>query len=161
MAVFWNTTTSKDQQIVWPKKSDNVPDAKFTTEEFVNRVIADVKSKVTVDPKNIMTLSWSSSGHAAYAIAMQPDSPVTGSYIAMSVFRANEYDATHVKGRRLVIDHSPDDQVCPYDHSVTAERTLTAAGAEIKRLTYEGGHGWRGDVYGRIREGLEWLTLPR
>ncbi len=158
LAVFWNTTTSKDQQVVWPKKFDNVADAKFTTEEFVNQVIADVKSRVTIDPANVITLSWSSSGHAAYAIAMQPNSQVTGSYIAMSVFRANEYDTAHVKGRRLVIDHSPDDQVCPYDHSVTAEKTLTAAGAEIKRLTYEGGHGWRGDVYGRIIEGLEWLT---
>ncbi len=161
VAVFWNTTTPKDQQIVWPKKSDNVADAKFSTEEFVSRTIADVKSKVPIDPKNVITLSWSSSGHAAYAIAMQPDSPVTGSYIAMSIFRAKEYDTAHVKGRRLVIDHSPDDQVCPYDHSVTAEKTLTAAGADIKRLTCEGGHGWRGDAYGRIKEGLQWLTLPR
>lgn len=161
LAVVWNTSTPKDQQIVWPKKFDNVADAKFSTEDFVNRVITDVKSKVTVDPKNVITLSWSSSGHAAYAIAVQPDSPVTGSYIAMSVFRAKEYNTAHVKGRRLVIDHSPDDQVCPYDHSVTAEKTLTAAGAEIKRLTYNGGHGWRGDLYGRIVEGLQWLTHPQ
>ena len=161
VAVFWSSTTPKEQQIVWPKKSDNVVDAKFTTEEFVNRVIADVRSRVTIDPRNVISLSWSSSGHAAYAIAMQPDSPVTGSYIAMSVFRAAEYDTTHVNGRRIVIDHSPEDRICPYDHSVTAENTLTAAGAEIKRLTYEGGHGWHGDLYGRIHEGLEWLTRTR
>jgi serine/threonine protein kinase/predicted esterase len=160
VAVFWSNTTPKDQQIVWPKKSDNVADAKFTTEEFVSRVITDVSSRVTIDLKNVLTLSWSSSGHAAYAIAMQPDSPVTGSYIAMSVFRAAEYDTMHARERRIVIDHSPDDRVCPYEHSVAAEKTLTAAGAEIKRLTYEGGHGWHGDLYGRLQEGIEWLSPP-
>jgi serine/threonine protein kinase/predicted esterase len=161
VAVLWSTTTPKDQQIVWPKKSDKIADAKFSTEEFVSRVIADVSSRVTIDPKNVITLSWSSSGHAAYAIAMQPDSPVTGSYIAMSVFRPAEYDTTHARGRNIVIDHSPDDRICPYDHSVTAEKTLTAAGANIKRLTYNGGHGWHGDLYGRLHEGIEWLSRPK
>jgi hypothetical protein len=24
-------------------------------------------------------------------------------------------------------------------------------------VTYEGGHGWRGDVFGMIRAGVQWL----
>ena len=27
--------------------------------------------------------------------------------------------------------------------------------------TYDGGHGWRGNVYGDIRDGVEWLEANR
>lgn len=38
-----------------------------------------------------------------------------------------------------------------------AEQSLQEHGADVRFNTYEGGHGWRGDVYGRIRNGIEWL----
>jgi hypothetical protein len=27
----------------------------------------------------------------------------------------------------------------------------------VELKTYEGGHGWKGDLYSDIREGIEWL----
>ena len=45
--------------------------------------------------------------------------------------------------------------------SIYAEKKLLEAGAEFKRIEYEGGHGWHGDVFGRIGEGMEWLTRER
>ncbi len=38
-----------------------------------------------------------------------------------------------------------------------AERLLRENGAAVKFNTYDGGHGWREDVYGRIRGGIQWL----
>jgi RNA polymerase sigma-70 factor (ECF subfamily) len=40
-----------------------------------------------------------------------------------------------------------------------AHKVLRHYGAKTKMVAYEGGHGWRGDVYGRIREGMRWLEL--
>ena len=38
-----------------------------------------------------------------------------------------------------------------------AEKSLREHGASVRFNTYEGGHGWHADVYGRIRSGIEWL----
>jgi hypothetical protein len=38
-----------------------------------------------------------------------------------------------------------------------ARETLQAQGARVEFKTYEGGHGWHGDIFGMIREGLVWL----
>jgi predicted esterase len=38
-----------------------------------------------------------------------------------------------------------------------ASRDLEKAGASVKLATYEGGHGWKGNVYGDVRAGIEWL----
>lgn len=31
-------------------------------------------------------------------------------------------------------------------------------GAKINLNTYQGGHGWHGNVYGRIKTGMNWLV---
>ena len=38
-----------------------------------------------------------------------------------------------------------------------AEKQLTERGARVKFMEHPGGHGWSGNVYGRIRENLDWL----
>jgi len=38
-----------------------------------------------------------------------------------------------------------------------AESKLRANGGRAKLTTYEGGHGWRGNPYEMIREGIRWL----
>ncbi|MEL6105622.1 MAG: protein kinase [Planctomycetota bacterium] len=147
------------QQIVWPKKGDDVDGAAFTTEDFIDSILDDIKKRTKINDQHIVTLSWSSSGPAAYALALRPDSPITGSYIAMSVYKEDFYQtAAAAKDRRFVIDHSPDDGLCPFWMSEDAEKTLKENGGDVKRLSYKGGHGWRGDVYGRISEGMEWLV---
>jgi predicted esterase len=52
---------------------------------------------------------------------------------------------------------SPQDRVTPIEHAVTAKETLLAAGATVRLRRYEGGHGWRGDVWSMIRTGITWL----
>ncbi len=154
ISVKWN----KDQQIVWPKNSDTVKGLEFTTAQFVESVIADVKSQSKINPKNIITLSWSSSGPAAYAIATSPNKSVTASFIAMSVFRPQFCDpAYQVKDHRFFIAHSPEDQICPWEQSRLAIRTMMKHGGKVTEAKYEGGHGWHPELFQQLGTGLRSL----
>lgn len=147
------------QQVVWPTAKNPALGQKFSTEEFVEAVVADVKGRQKVNPSCIVTLSWSSGGPAAYAISLAKKKAVTGSYIAMSVFRTEWLPPlAGAQGHKYFIDHSPQDKVCPYAMAQTAIEELKKNGARVEAVTYEGGHGWRGNVFGRIRKGMAWLS---
>ena len=76
----------------------------------------------------------------------------------MSVFKPNELPPLeNAKGRLFAIQHSPEDRICPFRMAKEAEERLTEHGATVKFMEYPGGHGWSGNVYGRIRENLDWL----
>ena len=156
VAVKWTAS----QDTVWPTKRDKVAGQTFSTEEFVEAVVKDIKAKYKLNDRHIFTLSWSSGGPAAYAISVQKEKSITGSYVAMSVFRPETLGRLeHAAGHAYLIDHSPDDRVCPFRMAEQAHKVLRQYGARTRMVTYEGGHGWRGDVYGRIREGIRWLEL--
>lgn len=154
IAVKWTLR----QQIVWPTAKVKAASMKFSTEEFLKAVIDDVETQLPLDPNRIFTLSWSSGGPAACAAAL--DSPrITGSLVAMSVFKPSELPPLKAAaGRAFFIYHSPDDRVCPYRMAEQAEKQLRENGAEATLKTYAGGHGWVGPVYNDIREGIDWLT---
>jgi len=148
------------QQIVWPTAKSPADGMKVSTEEFVAQVIEEVGKTQKVDPARVYTLSWSSSGPAAYLLAAQKKPLVRGSLIAMSVFHPKDFDIDNVKDRSYYILHSPDDKVCPFKMAEEARGALRKAGARVEFATYAGGHGWQGDVFGNIRTGLEWLQKP-
>ncbi len=148
---------SEDQEIVWPTNKNRVEGMKFSTEEFIDTLIKDVAEKHKLDPERAFTLTWSSSGPAAYAASLSSDK-ITGSFIAMSVFKPNLLPPLEkAKGQAYFLYHSPDDRVCPFRMAEQAEKELKKNGATVKLATYEGGHGWRGKLYEEIREGVEWL----
>jgi predicted esterase len=153
VAVQW----TDGQEIVWPTEGNRVEGMKFSTEEFVDAVIKDVGARHKLDPARVFTLTWSSSGPAGYAVSLK-NKKVTGSFVAMSVFKPDLLPALdRAKGRAYFIYHSQDDEVCPFEMAEQAARELKEHGASVKLVTYEGGHGWRGDLYGNILQGLEWL----
>jgi predicted esterase len=153
VAVKWTQT----QNIVWPTSTNKVEGMQFTTEEFIEAVIADVAKKHKIDPRRIFTLSWSSSGPAAYAVSLT-SKKVTGSFVAMSVFNPKFLPALEkAKGHAYYLYHSKADRICPYRMAAQAEKDLEKAGATVKLVEYDGGHGWRGNVFGDIREGIRWL----
>jgi len=47
--------------------------------------------------------------------------------------------------------------VIPLSMVSRARDSLAKNGARVTLATYEGGHGWYGDVYGNISAGLLWL----
>lgn len=154
VAVKW----TPNQEIVWPTRKSKAPKMKFATEDFVSAVIDDVTAKHAIDPAKIFTLSWSSSGPAAYAVSLS-DKRVSGSFVAMSVFKAKQLPALkQAKGRRYFLYHSPDDAMCPFHLAESAEKELSKHGGLVKLKTYDGGHGWQGDVFADLREGIDWLA---
>ncbi|WP_158265621.1 alpha/beta hydrolase [Blastopirellula marina] len=148
---------SPGQRITWPTAKSKVPQQKMTTEEFIEAVIKDVASKQKLNRDRIYTLSWSSGGPAAYAASLSSPS-IRGSFVAMSVFNPKHLPSLkQASGRAYYIYHSPEDRVCPFRMAQQAANDLKQNGGKTELATYEGGHGWRGNVYGNIRTGFNWL----
>jgi predicted esterase len=153
VAVRWDP----DVDITWPTARDKVPGKKFSTEKFVADVLDEVSKKHPVDPRRVYTLSWSSGGPAAYAVALA-NPKVKGSFIAMSVYRAKELPPLKkAKGHAFYLFHSPTDRVCPMWMSRMAVRDLVKEGAKVELVSYEGGHGWRETRFEDIKKGMKWL----
>lgn len=152
VAVKW----ADAQEVIWPTKKNPVEGMKFSTEDFVDAVIKDAGARQHLDPHRVFTLAWSSGGPAAYAISLS-STKVTGSFIAMSIFEPATLPLEKAKGHGYFLYHSPDDSVCPFRMAKQAAGNLEKNGATVKLATYEGGHGWNGDVYQDVAEGLRWL----
>jgi poly(3-hydroxybutyrate) depolymerase len=158
VAKRWNDR----QQIVWPTATNRVPGQKFATEQFIDAVVADVKAKHEIDDERIYALGWSSGGPAVYAATLKKDSPIDGAFVAMSVFNPRFLPPLDGgKGKAFYVLHSPEDEVCPMRMAEAAEKQLATKGAKTTLARYDGGHGWHGDVFGNIREGIDWLEKQR
>ena len=62
----------------------------------------------------------------------------------------------NAKGQAYFLLHSPEDFIS-MDYPKQAEKSLTKKKAKVKLVTYPGGHGWVGDVYGNMRQGISFL----
>lgn len=156
VAYQWNEKQAKE--IVWPTSRIKDKTVEFTTEQFIDAVIKDVADRMPINKDYIFTLSWSSSGPAAYAAALRQETPVTGSIVAMSVFKPQTLPPLeNASGKPFYIIHSPDDKVCPFPMAESARDTLKEKGASVHLMQYAGGHGWRGPVYKWIGDAIKWL----
>lgn len=156
IAPKWDAGQSR--RVVWPTEARPYRAAKFTTEEFIRAIAADLRSKARIDPRRVFLLGWSSGGPPCYAIAMGEDSGVAGAFIARSIFQREQLPAAEgAKGRPFYLLQSPENRVTPIRHAQEAEKALRAAGAKVRLARYAGGHGWRGDAWGMLGEGVSWL----
>lgn len=154
LAPEWN----KKQVIVWPTADSKVKGMKTSVEEFLNRAVADVDTRTKIDSRHVYALAWSSGGPAAYAASMSEQTPLTGVFAAMSVFKEKRPESLKLaSGKAYYILHSEQDKVCPYWMARKASEVLAQNGGKTKLQTYSGGHGWRGDVFGNITTGVKWL----
>lgn len=145
------------ENVVWPNKMVPWAQARFTTEEFIESVIADVKKRRKIDGKNVLTMGWSSSGPPVYAHLGSEKRSTTGAFVAMSIFQPKFLpNAGPVKDIPVTIIHSPQDFI-PIAQAELARDTLKGAGADVQYSTYEGGHGWHGDIFATIREAVAHL----
>lgn len=148
------------RQIVWPTAKSKDPKQAFSTESFILNVVKEIKAKHPINGAEIFTLSWSSGGPAAYAMSMTNGTPIRGSLIAMSVFHPAQLNLPAAKEQKYFLLQSPQDQVTKHFHATNAKKALEKAGAVVTLKDYDGGHGWHGDPFGNIREGIEWLERP-
>lgn len=152
VAPVWSEEQAK--KLVWPTQKSPWPKMEFSCEEFFAAVLADVGKERKLDPKFLFTLGWSSSGPLSYTLALADSTPITGSFIAMSVFKQDELPSLKAaKGRSFYVLHSPQDWI-PIAQAQKARDELEKHGANVVFAEYEGGHGWHGDVYGTIRKGI-------
>jgi predicted esterase len=142
---------------IWPTRFGAVEGREFMTERFIAAVVDDVSARHDIDDSRVFTLSWSSGGPAAYAASLQEETPVRGAYVAMSVFTPRGLPLDAAAGHAFFLDQSPQDKKCFFWHAVKAKEVLHRHGAATRLVSYEGGHGWFGDVFGRLRTGFEWL----
>ena len=145
------------QNIVWPNEKSGVPEMKFSTSDFFLAVRSELAKAHKLDPRYSFTLTWSSSGMSGYGFSLLPQSGITGTFVAMSVFHPGALPPlSAAKGHPYFIYHSPQDFI-PIAQAEAARDALQKAGATVEFQTYEGGHGWRGNIFGDIRKGIEWL----
>ena len=144
--------------IVWPSQKLKHKKQDFSTESFIAAVVKDVSARAKIDPQRVYALGWSSGGPPLYASAASENSPVKGFFVAMSVFKPAEMPRPPaVSGKRFYISHSPEDRVCPIAMARQAKAQLANLGAGTTLVEYGGGHGWKGNVFGDIRAGIDWL----
>jgi beta-lactamase regulating signal transducer with metallopeptidase domain/predicted esterase len=144
-------------RVVWPTEMTPDEKAAFTTERFLEAIIADVGGRVKVDPARVFALGWSSGGPAVYSAALREGSSLRGAFVAMSVYTPERLPpAKGLGGRSFYVLHSPEDWI-RIDFARQAVRELSAGGARATLVEYAGGHGWRGNVWKNIRDGVEWL----
>ena len=156
IAPEWSTDANRT---AWAGETFKDEKAKFTTEEFVRAVIKDVAAQQSLDERYIFTLGWSSSGHVLYSASTRVPE-VTGSLIAMSrFFPAINLEKDKAEKKNYFLYHSPEDTTCPFTDAELAEKTLTEAGANVKLVKYDGGHGWApGEPHWETIHGaIEWL----
>jgi len=157
IAPVWSEAQA--QTNVWPTKLNPWPKMKFDCEHLFAAALKDVAKKHPLNPRYLFTLAWSSSGSLAYTLALAKNSSVTGTFIAMSVYKPDLLPKLkHAKGRRFHILHSPTDFI-PITMAEKAREQLEEKKALVNYATYEGGHGWHGNVFGMLRIGLEWLEV--
>jgi predicted esterase len=155
VAPQWNEWQAKN--LVWPTRKSPFAGMKFSTEEFIEATIADVKRQTRIDPKRVYTMAWSSSGPAVYTHLATKGSSVAGAFIAMSVFRPNEIpDPKRLAGKRVYLYHSPQDFI-KIQQAQDAATFLKSHGTSVHLEQYEGGHGWRGDTFGAIQNAIDFL----
>ena len=155
VAPEWDAKQAQEQ--VWPTTTNPHKSMKFATEQFIDVVLDEIDRDYEIDEKHIFMLAWSSSGPPTYATMLQPKTRVTGAFVAMSVFKPETLPPIeNAKDRAFYILHSPQDFI-PIAHAEAARDQLRAAGATTKLTTYQGGHGWRGNIYQNMRDGIRWL----
>ena len=143
------------QKLVWPTETNPRPNMEFSTEQFMAAVVNDVHREHRFS--RTFTLGWSSSGPACYAASLTPSVPVRGTFVAMSVFKPDQLPPLErARTHTYFILHSPQDFI-PLRMAEEARDLLADHGAAVELATYDGGHGWRGDVFGSIRRGMAFL----
>jgi len=155
VAPVWSEEQAKNN--VWPTEKQRSPGMKFSTADFFLAVRDEVAKAQRLDPRHVFTLTWSSSGMNGYTLSLLPKAGITGSFVAMSVCQQNQLPPlAAAKGKPYFIYHSPTDFI-PIKQAEAARDALVKAGAKVEFKTYEGGHGWHGEVMNNIRQGSTWL----
>lgn len=154
IAIRWD----RKQRVTWPTETNKVEGQLFSTEEFIEAAIEDVREKYKINNQRIFTLCWDSAGQAGYMASVRKDTPITGSLIVMSDFQKDWLgDIKDIKGKAYYILHSVADDICPIEMPQLAYKLIAENGGIVNMETYKGGHGWQGYSLKIVKLGMRWL----
>ncbi len=135
-------TPNQFVRVVWPTAKLPIQEAEFTTDAFVEAVVADVGARKRINSDHVYVMGWSSGGPPAYTAALAEDSSIRGAFILASVFRPFFLpDLAGAENKSFFIMHSPDDFI-PIRMAEQAHEALQDHGARTLLETYTDGHGW-------------------
>jgi poly(3-hydroxybutyrate) depolymerase len=145
------------ERVVWPTRGLEGKRAKVESEALIEGIVADVAKAHKLDERHVYLLGWSSGGPPCYSAAVAKESRVRGALVAMSVFKPEQLGSlAGARKRAFYVLHSPEDFIA-MSFPERAVKDLAKAGAKTTLVTYAGGHGWHGDVFGSIAAGVRWL----
>ncbi|GIK17492.1 MAG: hypothetical protein BroJett003_24560 [Planctomycetota bacterium] len=139
-------SAAQKDSVVWPTKGLPSPGMTFTTEDFIEAVVRDVKKRMPVDARHVFAMGWSSGGPPVYAAALRARTPLTGAFVAMSVFKPAQMPELHVKDRAVYVMHSPTDFI-PMRFAEEAVRTVAGGGGGVRSRLSRGCAGRMGRSY--------------
>ena len=146
-----------DDRIVWPTTGSPNPNMAFPMETFLDEIHEELSAEFELDPSRCYLMGWSSGGPPCYYAALREETPFRGAFVAMSVYKPQNLPRRRTaEGKAFYILHSPEDFIAMRFPKL-AERQLRARGASTTLVTYEGGHGWHGDVHAMIADAIAWL----
>ena len=146
-----------EQKIVWPTEINKVDGMKFSTEKFVEAVIADVAAKHKLDPQRIYTLSWSL--ERAAGVCDLAHEPQSRRIVRRHVGVQSEIPAAAGcrQGARVLSVPFAGRPGLPLSDGQRRGEDTSGKGCKVQLTDYAGGHGWRGGLYEQIRGGINWL----
>ena len=135
--------------------------ADFPVEEFAREVAAELRSDASLKLNGAYLFAWSSGGPAAYATVLSKDDTFKGAYVLASVFKPNELNLKHAKGRRFWLEQGAKDMVTRLSFAQDAAETLEKHGAALNLVEFDGGHGFAmPDAFKSLEDALAWLSQP-
>ncbi len=137
-----------------------VKEARFSTESFLNDVVADVSARYPIDPARLILHGVGEGGLAAYGCSLSASTPFRGFYILASPFKTAKLPPlTRAKGRRYLIQQSKDDKIVPYFQAAAAEDLLKKQAALVKLVVTKGEHGYKfaESPWEQVAQAIGWL----
>ncbi len=131
VAPRWNP----NQKTTWLTNANKaeVKEAKFTTEAFINNIVADVATNYPLDNTRVFVMGATDSGLGAYAGILDEKSRVTGGFFYSAAFKSAQLPPLkNAKGKRFYLLHPKENKTYPYLIAETAKTLLTQNGATVK-----------------------------
>ena len=143
VSVRWN----EKQTNPWPTAKTPEKGMKFSTEEFLEAVVAEIMKNQKIDSKRVFLFAYQQSATAGYAAGLRPQSPFTAISIGCGGLKSKDLPALGAAARRLwyLVSWPGDRGATPKEmQDARAVLSKTRAMVELKEYTealFLGGKG--------------------
>ena len=123
-----------EQNPLWVTEKDraSVKNVRFTTEQFLATIAADVCARYPARRDHIFLAGVAGSGLSVYAVSLAPVTPFRGFYLLDSPFSSAQLPPlTGAKGRKYFLQQDPASKANPFWKAQAARQMLVRQGASV------------------------------